>query len=164
MKTKHQIIIIASLFCFLFINLPTFLSAQRAHLTPIISVKKPNDRSITMTYSLYQRDVDDLFEFYKLFKKEDCEVDMAVYETIYNALLFYFEKEPKEADKMLRYVRLAIPLLKIADSKVSKTNVSSRTSQDALQFINRFLEHVDENNARASLKAAAKATEQNQNK
>ena len=150
MKIKHQIITVTSLFCFLFINLPNFLTAQRAHLTPIMSAKKTNEKGVTMTYSLYQRDVDDLFEFYKLFKKEDCEADIAVYETIYNALLSYFEEEPKEVDKMLRYVRLAIPVLKIADSKV---NANSSTSLDALQFISRFLEHVDENTMRANLKS-----------
>ena len=100
---------------------------------PIISYTENTQDGFTMTYSLQEEQVIQVFSIYKEIKLKDSEIDLLVFETFRLGMIAFFKKNPKKAAKLLADLRLVAPSSKLLLSMLNKKNdkVARKVKVDA---------------------------------
>lgn len=88
---------------------------------PILSyTAASDDDGFTTTYTLYEKDVDNLYLVYKEIKEQDNAMDETVREVIKMGMVKLFKKNPEGMNKKLKTLRLASPATMILISMVNE--------------------------------------------
>ena len=114
------------LFCsFVLLSLTSAAQAQA-----ILSYTAESDQDgFAATYTLYEKDVDNLYLVYKEIKDKDTAMDATVREGIKMGLVKLFKKDPVAMSKRLKTMRLASPATLILISMVQEKDGGSEKEQ-----------------------------------
>ena len=147
------------LLVFVFIALVSSLQAQKGKKIkldlftspPLMEMGVVQDNGEIKVYTLTARHADSVYELYKLINPNVSEVDLVVADLLELGLMTAFEKEPEKTYKIVRGLRLAIPLAKIAIAEFDKKGKVLEQIQkrelitgNALELVARIVKNVDE--------------------
>jgi hypothetical protein len=126
------------LILYIYLMLPWALKAQQIVSMPLTDAST----GAVFTYTLSEEDVDMIYKAYKLVKKEDGVLDGVARESLRASLIKLFTKKPKTTAGKLRYAKIGLVSLELAEAVANKNNEKPQKEAKAAAVITALLQEL----------------------